>query len=236
MEGTNTVSASQRNYQDATFVEHYTQHGPPAFMPGHGGVLQMLGVLLRERAPADARVLVVGAGGGLETRALARAHPAFRFVGVDPAPRMLELARSVIGPELGGRVDLIEGTVDDAPDGPFQAASCILVLGLLPDDGTKSATLHGIRRRLQPGAPFVLVDQCLDRSAPDFERRLDRYAAYARASGVADEIAEGARAQLRSNPGLVPPERNESLLAEAGFRDREVFYVGMAWRGWLASA
>lgn len=230
------MSGFQRNFQDAGFVQHYTRLGPPAFMPGHAGVLQMTAVLLRERAPTAARVLVVGAGGGLETRALALAHPAFRFVGVDPAPQMLELARSVIGPELGERVDLIEGTVEAAPQGPFDAATCILVLGLLPDDGTKTTTLREIRRRLQPGAPFVLVDQCLDRSAPDFERRLDRYSAYARASGVDAEIVESAKAQLRSNPGLVPPERNASLLTETGFRECEIFYVGMAWRGWLASA
>ncbi|MDJ0868632.1 MAG: hypothetical protein QNK03_21160 [Myxococcota bacterium] len=75
-------------------MDRYSQQGPPAFMPGHAGVLQMTGVLLREGAPADARVLVVGAGGGLGTRALAMAHPAFRFVEVDPAPQMIELARN----------------------------------------------------------------------------------------------------------------------------------------------
>jgi tRNA (cmo5U34)-methyltransferase len=230
------LSGFQRNYDDAGFVDRYVLQGPPAFMPGHAGVLQMAGVLLGERAPAAARVLVVGAGGGLETRALALVQPAFRFVGVDPAPRMLELARKVIGPELAERVELIEGTVEAAPLGPFDAATCILVLGLLPDDGSKGATLREIRRRLEPGAPFVLVDQCLDRSAHDFERRLGRYAAYARASGVDPAVVEQARAQLRTNPGLVSPERDEALLREAGFGDCEVFYVGMHWRGWLASA
>lgn len=230
------MTGFQQNFQDAAFVDRYTQQGPPAFVPGHAGVLQMTGVLLRERAPAEARVLVVGAGGGLETRALALAHPAFRFVGVDPASPMLELARTVIGPELAERVDLIQGTVEDAPPGPFDAATCVLVLGLLPDDGAKATALREIHRRSKPGAPFVLVDQCLDRSAPDFGRRLERYSAYARASGVEPEIVERAQAQLRSNPGLVPPERNVSLLEEAGFQDQELFYVGMAWRGWIARA
>ena len=233
---TDSGSGFQRNFQEAGFVERYTRHGPPAFMPGHAGVLQMTGVLLRDRAPADARVLVVGAGGGLDTRALALAQPGFRFVGVDPAPPMLELASEVLGPELIARVELIEGTVEAAPPTPFDAATCILVLGLLPDDGTKGQTLREIHRRLLPGAPFVLIDQCLDRCAPDFERRLAWYAAYASASGVDAETVERAREQLRSNPGLVAPERNASLLAEAGFREREVFYVGMGWRGWLATA
>ncbi len=230
------MSGFRQHFEDAVFVDRYVHQGPPAFVPGHAGVLQMIGVLLRESAPRDARVLVVGAGGGLDTRALASANPAFRFVGVDPAPPMIELARKVIGSDLGERVELVEGTVEDAPPGPFDAATCVLVLGLLTDDGTKGTTLREIHRRLRPGAPFVLVDQCLDRSAPDFERRLDRYAAYAVASGVEAETVARARAALRSHPGLVPAERNEALLDEAGFREPETFYVGMAWRGWLTSA
>lgn len=35
---------------------------------------------------------------------------------------------------------------------------------------------------------------------------------------------------------LVPALRNERLLHDAGFSDIEVFYVGMAWRGWVATA
>lgn len=223
-------------YEDTSFVDGYLRNGPPAFTPGHAGLLQMAGILLREHAPADARVLVVGAGGGLDTRAIAMAQPGFQFVGVDPAPPMLELARGVLGDELATRVELIEGTAADAPMGPFDAATCVLVLGVLADDGSKLSTLREIHQRLKPGAPFVLVDQCLDRWAPDFERKLSRYAAYAIASGVDAEIVENAKTHLRTNVGLVPPERDEALIDEAGFRDRELFYVGMAWRGWLALA
>ena len=223
-------------YEDNSFVDGYLHSGPPAFMPGHAGVLQMAGILLREHAPADARVLVVGAGGGLDTRALAGAHSGFRFLGVDPAPAMLDLARKVIGADLAPRVQLIEGTIDDAPDHPFDAATCILVLGVLPDDGSKLSTLRKIRRRLKPAAPFVLVDHCLDRFAPDFERKLERYAAYARMSGVDPQVIGNAKTHLRTNPGLVSFERDEALIDEAGFSDREPFYLGMAWRGWLALA
>ena len=124
------MSDFRAHFEDATFVNGYLQHGPPAFMPGHGGVLQMAGVLIREHAPVDAHVIVIGVGGGLETRALGLLAPSFRFLGLDPAPQMLELARQVVGPELADRVDLVEGSVDDAPLGPFDAATCILVLGL----------------------------------------------------------------------------------------------------------
>ena len=110
------------------------------------------------------------------------------------------------------------------------------MLGLVPDDGSKLDLLVEARRRLEPDAPFILVDQCLARSDPEFERRLDRYAAFAELSGVDDETVAAARAGVADAPGMVSASRNEQLLREAGFRDIEIFYVGMAWRGWAAYA
>lgn len=230
------MSAFDRNFHDAEFVARYVEVGPAAFLPGHAGMLRMAGLLIAERAPRDARILVVGAGGGLDTLALAKMQPGWSFTGVDPAGAMLDLARDVLGDELCARVEFVEGVAADAPAGPFDAATCVLVLGLIPDDGSKLATLTDIRRRLKPRAPFILVDQCLDRTAPDFQLRLDRYAAYARLSGVDGETVASARAQLAANSSVTTARRDEALLAEAGFSGVEVFYVGMAWRGWVAYA
>lgn len=199
-------------------------------------MLQMIAVLLAESVPADGRLLVVGAGGGLETRYLAGAEPGWRFTGVDPAPAMLDLARTVAGPMAGDRLTLVEGTVADAPAGPFDAATCILVLGLIADDGGKLDLLQETRRRLKPGAPFILVDQCIDRAAPDFDRRLARYAEYARRSGVDAGTVADAKTAVGALESMVPARRDEELLREAGFHHAEVFYVGMAWRGWIAYA
>lgn len=230
------MSGFERYFADPEFVARYVEQGPAAFMPGHAGVLQMAGVLLAEAAPANGAVLVVGAGGGLDTRALAQMEPGWRFVGVDPSSQMLGLARVVVGDEVSARLELIEGTVADAPEGPFDAATLILVLGMIPDDGSKLRLLQEIRRRLRPGAPFVLVDRCDDREGLNFRRNIDRYAAFARASGVAAETVAGAYESQKANPGLVPAERNEALLVEAGFIDAEPFYRGMEWRGWVAYA
>jgi len=230
------MGSFRQNFTDPERVARYTTLGPSAFMPGHAGVLQMVGVLLAESVPDEGVVLVVGAGGGLDTSAMAKAGPTWRFVGVDPAPAMLELARTVVGPEVNARLELIEGVASDAPEGPFDAATLILVLGMLPDDGTKLATLREIHRRLRPGVPFILVDRCDDRFGPDFERNVNRYVAYARASGVDPATLTSALQSQKGNAGLVTAARNEALLAEAGFRNVETFYVGMQWRGWNATA
>jgi tRNA (cmo5U34)-methyltransferase len=221
-------------YDDPEWVARYIHVGPPAFLPGHAGMLQMAGILLAERMPDDGRLLIVGAGGGLETRYLAGFAKGGRFTGVDPSPTMLDLARTIAGPVAGDRLNLIAGTVSDAPSEPFDAATCILVMGLIPDDGSKLKTLKEIYGRLKTGAPFILVDQCIDRLASDVALRLDRYAAYARASGVDAETVSVAREKLAWNDCIVAPDRKEALLTEAGFKAIETFYVGMAWRGWVA--
>ena len=230
------MSELNANFVEPEQVKRYIEQGPPAFAPGHAGMLQMIGVLLAEAMPDDGQLLVVGAGGGLETRYLAGVEPNWRFIGVDPASAMLDMARTVAGPVAGDRLTLIEGTVVEAPAGPFDAATCILVLGLIADDGGKLALLDEVRRRLKPDAPFILVDQCIDRSAPDVERRLDRYARYALRSGVNADTVAHAKAAIGTLESIVPARRNDALLNEAGFHDAEVFYVGMAWRGWIAYA
>lgn len=224
------------NFVDPERVKQYVEVGPPAFAPGHGGLLQMIGVLLGEAMPDDGELLVVGAGGGLETRYLATVEDQWQFVGVDPAGAMLDLARAVAGPACGDRMTLIEGTVIDAPPGPFDGATCILVLGLIADDGSKLSTLQEVRRRLKPGAPFVLVDQCIDLSAPDASRRLDRYGRYALRSGVPADTVIKAKAAIGASTTMVPEWRDTELLEQAGFRDVELFYAGMAWKGWVAYA
>ena len=224
------------NFADPEFVARYVEKGPAAFMPGQPGVLQMAGVLLAERVPDAGHVLVVGAGGGLDTRALAKAGPNWRFTGVDPAGQMLDLARVVLGDDINPRVDLIEGGVEAAPDGPFDGATLILVLGLIPDDGSKLTTLSEIRRRLKPGAPFILVDRCDSADNPLFDRNMDRYVAYATASGVDPDTLKNARNSHRDNPGLATAARDEALLVEAGFSDIETFYYAMNWHGWVAYA
>src|SRR3546814_18092018 len=93
----------------------------------------MTGLLLAERVPADAHILVLGAGGGSEMKAMADAYPGWRFTGVDPAGPMLDLAAEVMGADAG-RADMVEGYIDDAPAGPFDGATCLLTPPFLQRD------------------------------------------------------------------------------------------------------
>jgi len=220
-------------FADPERVASYAK-GPPRFMPGFEAVQRMAALLLAEHTPTDAHVLVLGAGGGLELKAFAAAQPGWRFTGVDPAAPMLDLARATLGPDAA-RVDLVEGTIDAAPVGPFDAATCLLTLHFLPYD-ERTRTLPEMHRRMRPGAPLVVAHASFAQDEPARSRWLDRYAAYAIASGAAaDEVAQ-ARHAVGASLALLTPEEDEACLAEAGFGVIEPFYAAFTWRGWVAQA
>ncbi len=220
------------HFADPQAVANYADN-PPRYVPGFADLHRMTGILLAEHVPQDARILVLGAGGGLELRALATAYPGWRFTGVDPAGAMLDLAARMLGPEMH-RAELIEGYIDDAPPGPFDAAVCLLTLHFLGQE-ERIHTAAAIRERLKPGAPFVAAHGSYPQDETR-ERWLDRYAAFAIASGAIPEQAHGARDAVSKAVNMLSPEQDESVLRAAGFRDVTPFYAAFTWRGWVGYA
>ncbi|MEL7548171.1 MAG: class I SAM-dependent methyltransferase, partial [Pseudomonadota bacterium] len=129
--------------------------GPATFVPGLDALHRMASVLIRETAASDAHILVHGAGGGLELEAFAVENSDWRFVGVDPAKPMLDAARDRLG-ALNDRVMLHHGYAEDAPTGPFDAATSFLTLHFL-NAIERQKTVSEIVSRLKPGAPFITV-------------------------------------------------------------------------------
>ena len=224
------------HFDDPEHVRRYAE-GPERFIPGYPVMQRMAAQLLAEAAGEDAEILVLGAGGGLELAAFAQAQPSWRFTGLDPSVEMLKQAKRVVDAAgAGRRVRWVHGYIPDAPEGPFDGASCLLTLHFLADDGDKLAALQVIRSRLKPGARFVLVDLCLDKGTADYLKGVERYSRFALDSGAPAEDVEGTRERVLSVLHTVAPPRNEALLAEAGFGDIALFYAGLAWRGWSAVA
>src|SRR4051812_34922259 len=114
------MSKSLHAFDDPAVADTYADRAA-RFVPAYRDIHRMATVLIDERAPHDAKVLVLGAGGGLETKAFAEAHPGWSFDAVDPAAAMLDLAVQTLGPDAS-RVRMHHGYVDDAPPGPFDAA------------------------------------------------------------------------------------------------------------------
>jgi len=203
-------------------------------VPGWSDLQRMAALLLAERAPERASVLVVGAGGGVELAAFARMYPQWSFVGVDPSAPMLELAEATLGP-LIERAQLHHGYIDTAPAGPFDAATCLLTMHFVTA-GERKRMLQEIRCRLRPGAPFVMAHMSFPQTPEAKALWLSRYVAFAISSGVEPASVANAASAIGSNLPLLAPAEEEQMLEEAGFTDTQLFYAGLAFRGWVTYA
>lgn len=211
------------------YAERVARH-----VPGLHDMHRMAGILLSEHVPQDGRVLVLGAGGGLELRAFARAHPGWRFDGVDPSPEMIAQARDTLGTD-GARVRFHQGYIEDAPGGPFDGATCLLTLHFLPRD-ERLRTLREVRRRLRPGAPFVMAHHSFPLENGQQERWLERNAAWLIANGTPEARASAGITAMKERLPVLPPEEDELLVKTAGFHSVELFYAAFTFKGWVAKA
>ncbi len=218
------------SHQDPAQVDGYLER-TATIVPGLQDLHRMTALLLAEAAPAAARILVLGAGGGLELKALAERHGDWSFDGVDPSAPMLALARRHLGP-LAARIRFHEGIIDNAPDGPFDGATCLLTLHFLPID-ERRRTLRELARRLRPGAPLVVAQHSFASAEPQASRWLARLAAFTRAAG-ADAPSRSTTPPLHRQLPVLSPAQDVALLAEAGFTDIELFYAALTFRGWVA--
>lgn len=218
------------SFTDPVLLSSYAQR-TARIVPGLRDIHKMANVLLAERAPADARVLVLGAGGGMELKAFAEMQPDWHFDGVDPSARMLHLAHTTLGP-LAARVRLHEGYIDTAPRGPFDAASCLLTLHFL-QEADRRKVLDEVYLRLKPGAPFVVAHHSFPREGLESDRWLARSEAFAVASGEPTVQAENSISAFKERLPFLSPEEDVALMRDAGFSEVELFYCAFTFRGWV---
>lgn len=208
--------------------------GPPRQVPGFATLHRMVSMLLAERVPEQGRVLVLGAGGGLELRALADAHPHWSFDGVDPSAAMLALAQTAVEPHAA-RVSLHEGYIDVAPEGPFDGATSILTFHFIPHD-ERLATLKALRRRLKLGAPLILAHISFPQNEPERAMWIARHVAYSAPAGTSPKQLAASEQAIGTRLSILSPDEEEAMLAQAGFSGIALFYAGLSFRGWVTYA
>ncbi len=158
--------------------------------------------LAAARGANPAKWPFTGARRGWRIRAksfLAEAHSEWSFDGVDPSADMLRLAQQTVG-RHSARMRFHQGYIEDAPDGPFDAALCLLTFHFIPRD-QRLPTLQQIRRRLVEGAPFVVAHISFPQTEPERSMWIARHVAY---SGTDPANAESARHAISTrlvNPG-----------------------------------
>lgn len=213
---------------------HSYADGPPRQVPGFAGLHRMTTMLLAERMPGDGRVLVLGAGGGLELKAFAEAHPGWSFDGVDPSADMLRLASETVAP-YAERIRLHQGYIESAPEGPFDAATSLLTFHFIPRE-QRLETLRQIRRRLKPGAPLVLAHISFPQGEPERSMWIARHVAFGAPDGTDPAQLQSSREAIGTRLSILAPEDEEAMLREAGFDGVSLFYAGFSFKGWVAYA
>lgn len=223
---------SPGHFSDPAAVASYLE-GPPRAVPGFAAAHALVDGLLSECVPDDGRVLVLGAGGGLELAHLAGRHDGWRFDGVDPSPAMLGMAATTLGP-LASRAELHEGYADDAPEGPYDGATCLLTLHFVPV-AERVPTLREIHRRLRPGAPLLTLHHSVP--AGDARRTwLERSVRFATGPGAPAEQVARSAGTMAERLALCAPEEDERLLRDAGFSRIAQYFGALTFRGWIAHA
>ena len=207
----------------------------PKIIPAYHSIYELTQHLLRDRLHKEAKILVAGAGTGKEIIDCSLNNPHWYFTGFDPVEAMLSIAtKKVAAASLEDKISLVHGLIDDVVEKDFDAATSILVMHFLPDDGTKFNFLKGIADKLKPGATFVLVDL-------EGEIGSEEYTALNAAwknqqlftRGENDRVSEEFIIREREIQ-FIPQKRIESLLEEVGFLKINKFFKAYLFGGYVA--
>jgi tRNA (cmo5U34)-methyltransferase len=205
-------------------------------LPGYEDLHNMASSLLGVELGGEARVLVVGAGNGMELLTLAEQHPRWRLTGVDPSTAMLAVARERLQ-ERGwtDRVQIHVGHAHELPETElYDAATCLLVIHHLSDEAEQRQLLLTISRRLKPGAPLVVAEMVGDPSSTQFQRLLAAWKLRQYTFGAPEEEIEHRAQTLSSVVSFRSEERLQDLLSTAGFGDMQRFFTAYFYGAWVA--
>lgn len=204
-------------------------------IPAYHSIYELTQHLLRDRLNQQARILVAGAGTGKEIIAYSKNNSQWSFIGFDPAAPMLSIAtKKVAAASLENKISLVHGLIGDVTESNFDAATSILVMQFLPDDGAKLNFLKGIADKLKTGGMMVLVDL-------EGEIGTDEYnilnAAWKNQQlfirGDNDRV--GKEFIMREKEvHFIPQKRIESLLKEVGFITIYKFFKAYLIGGYVA--
>jgi tRNA (cmo5U34)-methyltransferase len=207
----------------------------PQIIPAYSSIYELTQHLLRDRLDKEARILVAGAGTGKEMIDCSQKNPHWSFTGFDPAEPMLSIAKKkVAAASLESRISLVQGLVDDVAEDDFDAATSLLVMHFLPDDGTKRDFLEGIADRLKPGALMVLVDLEGEIGSDEFSTLNAAWKNQQLFKRGEDDRVRKEFVIREKEVHFIPQRRIESLLIEVGFTQIHKFFKAYLFGGYVA--
>lgn len=182
--------------------------------------------LIDRACDAELAVLDLGAGTGLLAQQVAHAFPRARFLLVDVAERMLEVARGRFADEPEDRFRFATGDLATFALPPRQdvVLSALAIHHL--EDADKRRLFARVHAALAPGGVFVNAEQVLGET-PEIERaQHEGWLAQVRASGVPEPDLAAALERMTADR-MARLGDQLAWLTESGFRDvRSTFRDG----------
>ena len=197
------------------------------WIPNYDYFLDRLPKLLRETDHKD--LLVVGCGTGNEIERFTQTPEPWEITGIDPSPEMISQARKKF--QNFKNVNLIEGLLADLDVGrKYGAATLLLVLHFLGDDGGKQSLLKEIAERLEPGAPFVMLDITGDKDQIKSNLKVIRLLL---PDGLEEKQIENRLMRIENELYYISEKRLSALCIEAGFEPPLRFFQSAVYMGWI---
>ena len=204
-------------------------------IPAYQSIYELAQYLLRDRLRAQAKILVAGSGTGKEIIDWAQNNSKWSFTGFDPAKPMHTVAKRKISAAcLEERITLIQGQIHDVTEKDFDAATTILVMHFLPDNGTKLKFLKSLADKLKSGAPLVLVDLEGDMGSDEFKVLNSAWKNHQISIRNDNEKVEEEFLMREKEVHFISQKRIESLLKQAGFVKTHKFFKAYLFGGYIA--
>jgi tRNA (cmo5U34)-methyltransferase len=198
------------------------------WIPNYNYFMSKLPGLLNETK--NKNLLVVGCGTGNEIEVFTQSPEPWKITGVDPSPDMMKQAREKVG--NNSNVRLIEGVVADLDiESKFGAATLLLVLHFLDDDGEKLNLLRDISNRLETHAPFVMLDVTGDSNQIKGNLNILRLLL---PPGLDAEQVESRLNRIEKDLHPASEKRITELFIEAGFEAPLRFFQSAVYMGWIS--
>jgi tRNA (cmo5U34)-methyltransferase len=197
------------------------------WIPNYHYFLDRLPKLLSETNQKD--LLVVGCGTGNEIERFIQTSEHWKITGIDPSPEMLKQASEKL--RNNDTVTLIEGLLADLEsEKKYGAATLLLVLHFLDDNGNKLNLLKDIAERLVSGAAFVMLDITGDKHQIRQNLKILRLLL---PDGLDEEQIRNRLNRIENELFSVPEQRLSELCTEAGFEPPLRFFQSSVYMGWM---
>lgn len=198
--------------------------------------LHLLIRLTLSELPANARILCVGVGTGLELIYLAQEFPQWQFTAVEPATAMLDTCRQKAEvAEVGARCTWHEGYLDSLPaSASFDAATCLLVSHFFMQREERRKFFSQIAARLHPQGYLVSADLAADMSTSAYRNLREILTRMLKYAGYPDEDVEQFLAAHGQDAAVLPADEVEAIIASSGFDAPVLFLQTLFIHAWYA--